>query len=178
MHGGSLAVRCRAWEAVAWPVCGGAGRSAQRSRAAGWISGSGWRGTGGVQMRYAGANYRQGRGFGCVCPRKEVRRGSRAQRGEGGSRATDLPGVDASRRVWHRYGWPVGHGHAHGAERGHGQRGVRAERNRGVRARGGRRKVEGRPLTSGPRCQWRAGDASWQVGRARGTGWATRRWED
>jgi len=74
-------------------------------------------------MRYAGANYRQGRGFGRVCPRKEVRRGSRAQRGEGGSRATDLPGVDASRRVGRRYGWPVGHGRAHGAERGHGQRG-------------------------------------------------------
>ena len=109
VHSGSLAVRCRAWEAVAWPVCGGAGRSARRSRAAGWVSGSGWRGTeSGVQMRYAGANYRQGRGFGRACSRKEVRRGSRAQRGEGGSRATELrdlgPGVDASRRVGRRYG--------------------------------------------------------------------------
>jgi len=73
-----------------------------------------------------------------------------------------------------RRGWPVDLGRARGAERGHGQRGVRAERNRGVRARGGIRKVEGRPLTSGPQCQWRAGDASWQVGRAggRGVNWA------
>ena len=127
-------------------------------------------------MRYAGANYRQGRGYGRACSRKEVRRGSRAQRGEGGTRATDLPGVDASRRVGRRYSWPVGHGRAHGAERGHGQRRVRARWSRGVRARGGRRKVERRPLTSGPGrserralrrwlgCAWRAGRVLGRLG--------------
>ena len=31
MHDGASAVLGRAWEAVAWPVCGGAGRSARRS---------------------------------------------------------------------------------------------------------------------------------------------------
>ena len=30
-RGGVVAVVCKTWEAVAWPVCGGAGRSARRS---------------------------------------------------------------------------------------------------------------------------------------------------